>query len=251
LGTKITLPFFMLFFVSLGIAQSRKQIYGKISVVDASPSNVLVLNLNTQQEVKSDQDGLFLILAQLDDVLAFSSQNLDYMRKIVEQTDLEQNIFTIKMTSKRIVLDEVEVKSYNAVDLGILQRPAKSYTTMERRLRTAGDFKPIHLLALIGGGMPLDPVFNAINGKTKRLKKEIKLEQSQKRLEQFQALFPKEDLMVQVNINPERIMEFTYFILEEEEFKTLLYTRDKNKMLFYLIQNYTKFQNIKQLNENK
>ena len=241
----------MLFFVSLGIAQSRKQIYGKISVVDASPSNVLVLNLNTQQEVKSDQDGLFLILAQLDDVLAFSSQNLDYMRKIVEQTDLEQNIFTIKMTSKRIVLDEVEVKSYNAVDLGILQRPAKSYTTMERRLRTAGDFKPIHLLALIGGGMPLDPVFNAINGKTKRLKKEIKLEQSQKRLEQFQALFPKEDLMVQVNINPERIMEFTYFILEEEEFKTLLYTRDKNKMLFYLIQNYTKFQNIKQLNENK
>lgn len=222
----------MLFFVSLGIAQSRKQIYGKISVVDASPSNVLVLNLNTQQEVKSDQDGLFLILAQLDDVLVFSSQNLDYMRKIVEQTDLEQNIFTIKMTSKRIVLDEVEVKSYNAVDLGILQRPAKSYTTMERRLRTAGDFKPIHLLALIGGGMPLDPVFNAINGKTKRLKKEIKLEQSQKRLEQFQALFPKEDLMVQVNINPERIMEFTYFILEEEEFKTLLYARDKNKMLF-------------------
>ena len=245
------MPFFLLFFTSLGIAQSRKQIYGKISVVDASPFNVLVLNLNTQQEVKSDQDGLFLILAQPDDVLVFSSQNLDYMRKIVEQTDLEQNIFTIKMTSKRIVLEEVEIKTYNAVDLGILQRPAKTYTTMERRLRTAGDFKPIHLLALIGGGMPLDPVFNAINGKTKRLKKEIKLEQSHKRLEQFQLFFPKEDLMTQVNINPERIMEFTYFILEEEEFKTLLYAKDKNKMLFYLIQNYTKFQNIKQLNENK
>lgn len=237
--------------MSLGIAQSRKQIYGKISVVDASPFNVLVLNLNTQQEVKSDQDGLFLILAQPDDVLVFSSQNLDYLQKIVEQTDFEQNIFTIKMTSKRIVLEEVEIKTYTAVDLGILQRPAKSYTTMERRLRTAGDFKPIHLLSIIGGGMPLDPVFNAINGKTKRLKKEIKLEQSQKRLEQFQLFFPKEDLLAQVNINPEQIMEFTYFILEEEEFKTLLYAKDKNKMLFYLIQKYTKFQNIKQLNENK
>lgn len=245
------MPFFLLFFTTLGIAQPRKQIHGKISVLDASPSNVLVLNLNTQEEVKSDQNGLFLILVQPDDVLVFSSQNLDYMRKIIEQTDLEHNICTIKMTSKRIVLDEVEVKSYNAVDLGILQQPAKSYTTMERRLRTAGDFKPIHLLALIGGGMPLDPVFNAINGKTKRLKNEIKLEQSQKRLEQFQAFFSKEELIEQVNINPERVMEFTYFIVNEEEFKTLLHVQDKSKMLFYLIQMHTQFKCKMISNENE
>lgn len=245
------MPFLLIFFTSLGIAQSRKQIYGKIIVVDASPFNVLVLNLNTQQEATSDKDGFFLILAQPDDVLVFSSQNLDYMRKIIDQTDLNPNTFTIKMTSKRIVLDEVEVKSYNAVDLGILQRPARSYTTMERRLRTAGDFKPIHLLALIGGGMPLDPVFNAINGKTKRLKKEIKLEQSQKRLEQFQQFFPKEDLIDQVNINPEQVSEFTYFILDEEEFKVLLHAQDKNKMLFYLIQKFTEFKSKIISNENK
>lgn len=251
MGTKITFSFFLIFFTSLGIAQSRKQLHGKIIVVDASPFNVLVLNLNTQQEVKSDLDGMFLILAQPDDVLLFSSQNLDYMRKIIEQTDLDQNTFIIKMTSKRIVLDEVEVKSYNAVELGILQRPAKTYTTMERRLRTAGDFKPIHLLALIGGGMPLDPVFNAINGKTKRLKKEIKLEQNQKRLEQFQAFFPKQELIDQVNIYPEQVSEFTYFILDEEEFKTLIHGQDKNKMLFYLIQKYSEFKSKMISNENK
>jgi len=251
LGTKITSLFFLVFFTSIGIAQTRKQIQGKIVVRDASPSAVLILNLNTQVEVKSDSDGLFSILAMPDDVLLFSSKNLDFMRKILDQEKYNKGVLNVEMTSKVVVLDEVEIKSYNAVGLGILQKPAKSYTPAERRLKTAGDFKPIHLLAIIGGGMPLDPVFNAINGKTKRLKKEIKLERSQKRLEQFEVFFPKDDLIEQVNVSSDEVLEFTYFVLDKEEFIKILEIQDKNKMLFYLIQMYSQFKNQSQSDEKK
>lgn len=251
MGSKITLLLFLIFFTTLGISQTRKLIQGKIVVTDATPSAVLILNLNTEAEVQSDSEGLFAILAMPDDVLLFSSKNLDFMRKVVNQENYTTGILNIEMTSKVVVLDEVEIKSYNAVSLGILQQPAKSYTPAERRLQTAGDFKPIHLLAIIGGGMPLDPVFNAINGKTKRLKKEIKLERSQKRLEQFKVFFPEEDLSEQVKVHPDEVMEFSYFVLDKAEFIHLLDVQDKNKMLFYLIQMYSQFKNQSQSDEKK
>jgi hypothetical protein len=49
-------------------------------------------------------------------------------------------------------LDEVVIRRYNninAVSLGIIPNQ-KSYTPAERKLRTAGDFKPIMLLGLMG-----------------------------------------------------------------------------------------------------
>ena len=253
MGTKITLPFFLLFITTIGIAQTRKQIQGKIVVSNASASNVLVLNLNTEQEVKSDRNGNFVILVQLDDVLLFSSENLNFFRKIIDETDFQLEKLEVEMTSKALVLEEVEIvdnKSYNAVDLGILQRPAKSYTPMERRLKTAGDFKPIHLLGLLGGSVQLDPIFNAINGKTKRLKKEILLERNIRKLENFRAFFPEKELVEDLKMNSDEVSEFTYSILDEKEFETLLENRDKSKMQFYLIEKYSQFKNKKKSNEN-
>ena len=253
LGTKITLPFLLVFFSTIGIAQSRKQIQGKIIVTDATPNHVLILNLNTEQEVRSNSEGLFVILVQPQDVLVFASENLNYKQKTIEQSEFDQNNFTVLMTSKPVVLDEVEIinnQKYNAVSLGILSKPAKSYTPMERRLKTAGDFKPIHLLGLLGGSLQLDPIFNAINGKTKRLKKEILLERNLKRLENFKAFYPESELIEQIKINPEQVAEFTYTILNEKEFITLLDNRDKSKMTFYLIQKHSEFKSKNKPNEN-
>lgn len=251
MGTKITLSIFVLFFNTTILAQARRQLQGKIVVLDAKVSGVLILNLNSQKEAESDKEGFFSISAQPEDVLVFSSQDLFYHRKIIEVEDFETGKFNVLLTSKQVILEEVEIVNYNAVQLGVLQKPAKSYTPAERRLRTAGDFKPIHLLALLGGGMPLDPVFNAINGKTKRLKKELKLERSQKRLLDFQLLFPKEDLITQVKVNADEVMEFTFFVLDKDEFINLLHLRDKNKLLFYLIDEHTLFKNQALINEKK
>lgn len=252
LGTKNTLPILLIFFSSLGTAQYRKLLQGKIVVGDASPANVLILNTNTQQEVSSNHDGSFIILAQTNDTLDFASPNLDYIRKIVKKSDFDHGDFSIVMTSKLIILDEVEIlnnRSYNAVSLGILRQPAKSYTPAERRLKTAGDFKPIHLLGLLGGSLPVDPIINAINGKTKRLKKEIQLERNQSRLARFQAIFPQEELLQVLKMAPDDVNAFTYFILNEEEFKAKVDDGDRSKLLFYLIQKYNEFKKINHPNE--
>lgn len=253
MGTKIILPLLLLFLYTIGIAQTRRQVQGKISVSNASPSNVLILNLNTEEEARSNSEGLFVISVQPDDILVFSSENLDYMRKLIEVSDFQKSEITIEMTSKLIVLNEVEIidnKSYNAVDLGILQKSAKNYTPMERKLQTAGDFKPIHLLSLLGGSLQLDPIFNAINGKTKRLKKEIILERNARRLEEFNEFLTENDLIEEVKVNPDDVSEFVYFVLEEEEFKNLLATKNKSKMIFYLIEKYNEFK-IKSSSDEK
>jgi hypothetical protein len=251
LKTKITLPFFMIFITTIGIAQVRKQMQGKIAVPNASAADVLILNLNTEEEVKSNADGSFLIFAKTGDILDFASPNFDYKQLVIDQSVYDQNDLTVFLNAKLIFLDEVEIKSYNAVGLGVLQKLAKSYTPLERRLKTAGDFKPIHLLGLLGGSLQLDPIFNAINGKTKRLKKEIKLERLQKRLSLFQSFFPKEILINQLNINSDEVIEFAYFVLDKPEFITLLEARDSGKMLFYLMQKQVQFENQKQSNEKK
>jgi hypothetical protein len=54
----------------------------------------------------------------------------------------------------------------------------KRYIYRKRRDWTASDFKPIMLLGMIGGSMPLDPLINKINGRTNDLKKKVILEKN-------------------------------------------------------------------------
>lgn len=245
MSTKIILPTVLIFFTSIGVAPTRKVLHGKITVLNATPSDVLILNVNTQNEVKSKADGSFLILAQPNDQLDFASPNLDYIQKTVTQADFDLGEIRVEMTAKQIVLDEVEVKTYNAVHLGIATKQAKRYTPAERRLKTAGDFKPIHLLSILGGSMPLDPVFNAINGKTKRLKKEVILERNAKRLTDFLAWFPPNELIARLKIHPDEVYAFVYFVLEEKQFISLFESNDRNRMDFYLIEMFTEFNSKK------
>jgi hypothetical protein len=72
-----------------------------------------------------------------------------------------------KATSLKAAI--INLNAINAVSERIVAKEPKKYTVAERRLRTAGDFKPIMLLNLYG--MPLDLIINKINGRTKRPKK--------------------------------------------------------------------------------
>jgi hypothetical protein len=69
-----------------------------------------------------------------------------------------------KATQKLII----NLNAINAVSERIVAKEPKKYTVAERRLRTAGDFKPIMLLRLLGG---YASYCYKINGRTKRLKK--------------------------------------------------------------------------------
>ena len=98
----------------------------------------------------------------------------------------------------------------------------------------------------VGNSIIKDNIFAVIQNYAR--KKEIALERNRKRWEEFYLFYPKEKLISEIKINPDRMIEFTYFILEKEEFKTILENREKSKMTFYLIQQYRHFKSKQ--NEN-
>jgi len=156
----------------------EKLLYGEIRVDSLYANGINVVNLGNKETAVSANNGKFFILAKANDVLVLSALDLETKRIIVAISDFENVFLPIKMFNMVTRLDEVIVKNnqFTVVSLGIVNIAPVKYTTAERRLQTARDFKPIMLLNLIGGTMPLDPLINKINGMTKRLKQLVVLE---------------------------------------------------------------------------
>jgi len=196
---------FFLFINTFVFAQKSVKIKGIIRVTDAKPSGVHVINLNTEQEVISDENGIFSMEVHTDDLLVFSANHLDYMRKIMEEEDLKSGTITVEMTSKSTMLEEVEITNYsriNAVSLGILSKPAKKYTVAERRLYGATS-------------SPLDGLLNAISGRTAMLEDGIATEKKQFALETLDGLYTETFYTETLKVPKEEIGGFHYFIVED------------------------------------
>ncbi|WP_432672874.1 hypothetical protein [Flavobacterium sp. SM2513] len=187
-------------------SQKEKLMKGKILVKNSKLDGIRVINLVNEKEAVTDAEGVFSILAKPDDLLVFSASFLDYMRKIIEESDYNKGTIKIEMTSKVVQLDEVEIyenKRINAVALGILSSPAKEYSPAERRLQTAtGLYPTLNAGTMAGGSIGLDPLMNWISGRTALLKRALKAEEKEillQKLEQYyQEKFFTDKLNIQV-----------------------------------------------------
>ncbi|MEZ7497569.1 hypothetical protein QO200_02330 [Flavobacterium sp. Arc3] len=222
--------------VVLGQSVDSKRIQGKISFDSVLVEGVNVVNLMTKKSTTSDKEGLFFLFVKQGDILVFSSINLETLRKVVAEEDFGNFILEIKMVQKNNQLKEVIINknsNINEVSLGIVSKNKKTYTPAERKLRTAGDFKPIMLLGLIGGSMPLDPLINKINGRTKRLKKEVVLERKELNLKYLDVLFQENYFVDDLKIPSEYVGGFKYYVVENEEF--VLALKDKKEPIIKLL----------------
>lgn len=241
-----TFPILLLFVAQFVCSQNEKLLQGRIVVKDATPQGVHIINLMNEKETVSDSQGVFSIEAKSDDLLVFSADHLDYMRKIIEASDYDSPVLIIEMTSKINELDEVEVRNYshlNAESLGITNG-VKIYTPAERKLKTAGDFKPIHLLGILGGSLPLDPILNAINGRTKRLKEEIKIEKKEQYLSKLEGLYEEDFYTEKLKINSDYVDGFKYYILENDAFVAILNKNDETQLSFLMGQLSVEYNNL-------
>jgi len=224
--------------ISFGQATGEKLIHGKTVTESGNVAGVSVINLVNEKSTVSDSNGDFFILAKADDLLVFSSVNLEYYRRSIEVEDLKSEILIIKLTAKTTELDEVVVNKHseiNAVDLGISPAGIKHRTQMERRLYTAGDFKPIDLLGLLGGSLDVDAFLNSVNGRTAMLKKLITLEKKISLLEKTELLFDDKYYANTLKIPSEYIKGFQYYIVENERFTTILKSKNKTQIEFALV----------------
>jgi len=212
-------------------AQKPKLIQGKIIVKDAPVQGIIVLNLVSEKETVTNSKGEFSILANIDDLLVFSRSNLDGQRKIIEEEDYDSGAIIIEMTSKINQLAEVEVINYsriNAVSLGILQRPAKTYTPAERRLKTATSLDPsVNAGTMMGGSISLDPLLNWISGRTKLLKTELVVERNELALAKLSDLYEDEYYTEKLKIPSENIRAFQYYCIGDSKFVESLNAKNK------------------------
>lgn len=122
----------------------------------------------------------------------------------------------------------------SAVSLGISPKGIKQYTPAERKLKTAGDFKPIHLLGLLGGSLEVDPILNAISGRTTMLKKELEIEKKELLLKQLNYTFDENYFINRLKTPSEHIKGFGYYIVENEKFTTALKSKNKAMTKFLI-----------------
>ena len=234
--------------MTFGQINSEKILHGKISVASGSVEGVTIVNLVNEKSTISDNNGEFFILAKANDLLVFSSVNLEYHRKIIEEEDLKVDMLIVKMTSKTTELKEVIVNKHpeiNAVSLGISPRGIKKYTPAERRLKTAGDFKPIQLLGILGGSLPVDPIINAISGRTAMLKKELEVETKERLLALFDALYKDDNYFIKtLKIPEDYIKGFKYYCIENQKFAEVLKTKNKTQIEFLIAPLASKYNEI-------
>jgi hypothetical protein len=244
-----TLLFIMFLFCQITFCQiaDQKLIQGKIIVESGNVEGVTIVNLVNEKSTASDGNGNFHILAKAEDLLVFSSVNLEYYRKIIEAEDLKLGILVIKMTPKTTELKEVVVNKHpeiNAVSLGISPAGIIHRTQMERKLYTAGDFKPIQLLGILGGSLPVDPILNAINGRTAMVKKELEVEKKERLLAKIATLFADDYYMKTLKIPADYIMGFQYYCIEDEKFAEVLKSKNKTKIEFLIVPLAVKYNEI-------
>ena len=151
------------------------------------------------------------------------------------------------MTAKITQLEEVSVNKnpeINAVSLGISPKGIKKYTPAERRLKTAGDFKPIHLLQILGGSMPVDPLLNAISGRTAMLKRELEIEKKERLLLLFNSLLAETYFSNTLKIPSDYIKGFQYYCIEDGKISEALRSKNKTKIEFLIVPLATKYKEI-------
>lgn len=226
----------LLFFVCQ-TAFSQTLLKGKVISDAPNLDGIHVINLSGKKNTVTEKGGFFSILAKANDTLLFSGTQIKGIQVTLKEVDFSENLFFIKLKQHVRMLEEVYIKNYpeiNAVSLGIIPKGTKSYTPAQRRLRTAGDFKPIHLLGLLGGSLAVDPILNAISGRTAMLKKELEVENKEKLQAKIESLYDTAFFTETLKIPAEYVKGFEMYVIDNEKLIESIKAKNKTMTTFLL-----------------
>lgn len=224
---------FLFFAPTFVQSQSLSLLKGKITSQIKELNEVNISNLRSESNTVTDKNGSFSMFVKIGDTLQFSGLQVVTKKVVIDENDVLKKLYVVTVQAKVIPLEEVEIKQYpniNAVSLGILQKPAKKYTPAERRLKTAADFDPTANAGLMmGGSIGLDPIINAITGRTAMLKKELKIERKEYLLQKIEYLFKEEYFTENLKIPKEYVRGFWYYAVEDSKLTEAI--NSNNKMM--------------------
>ena len=232
---KLLYIFFALCFSASGFAQAGELFFLKGKVV----SNVKVLRDVTVYKLRSEsgkhtyETENYSLFVKVGDTIQFQSLQTETKKIVVTEADVKKSLLVTQLLPKIIALAEVEIQDHsniNAVSLGILDKPAKKYTPAERRLKTATDLDATASAGMMAGGsIGLDPILNAISGRTEMLKKELEVERQERLMTKVENQFKPEYFTNRLKIPSEYVKGFLYYIADDTKLED--YMKKKNKGL--------------------
>ncbi|WP_299782758.1 carboxypeptidase-like regulatory domain-containing protein [uncultured Formosa sp.] len=227
--------------------------------------NIHVINKTSKTFTITNQAGAFEIPAKLHDTLEFSSIQYNSLDVVVDATVIFTKTITINLKAHVNALDEVIVgkiltgnlmldignstdePEINFYDVGIPGYMGRRKTQQERLLEQAGEFKPKMLLGVLGGSLPVDPIINALTGRTKTLKKHVAFERNDdlitKIRQRLSVLFFSEHPLDENNR-----MDFWYFCSDDPNFEIRCKGKRDVEVLAYINTKYIQY--IKNLNSS-
>lgn len=238
--------FFLFLLSSLSLAaQERKPVLGTVTTEEFPLENVLIKNISSEKFTVSDISGRFLLNMKTGDTIVLSHVGMQDLIKFISEGDLQHQPILLKMLQHPEELREVEINGHpeiNAVALGIIPKEIKTLSMNERRLKTAGDFKPKSLFGLLLGGLPLDPILNAINGRTKQLKRNIGIEKQQRNIAflEMHAMSYMKDEMQLSDTQAQRLIDY---IITDERLQDVLDLENEARLQFFLHDAWYRLQN--------
>jgi len=249
--SRLLLLFFCLFALSNAQTFDSKSLKGRVVATGKDVTGVAIQNISTRRATITDFNGDFSIEVKLNDTLVFSA--VQFRRKIVpiSMELLNSPFITVPLEEFVNELREVVVNPYNlsgrldsdldglelekdvsAEALGLPNAHQKIPTQSERKLQQAtfGKFNIGMILS-----PPLDPIINAITGRTKMLKNRVKIDKAYARTQRVQNFYVDSIFMVDLKIPEEKIADFMYFCEVDDDFQTTVDTHDKLKIWEFLI----------------
>lgn len=217
--------FLFLFFQSV---YSQTLLKGKVISEAFALENIAVINLTTNASAETLKEGYFSIMAKPKDTLLFSGMQVRGIQVVLEATDFSENLFFVKLKPQINQLEEVNVYKnfdFDPVKMRILSKPAKKYTPAERRIYEATS----------GSGIgPLNPILNAISGRTAMLKKELLIEKEERLMYRLSAIFEDEFYTENLKIPSEYIKEFQYYVINDANLIMQLKAKNNVMVAFVL-----------------
>jgi hypothetical protein len=224
------IAFLALLFALPAIGQDVQLLQGRVVFGTDGIAGVFVINSTTGKETRTDGSGNFTLEAKSGERLAIYSPKIVTREFMLNNDSFKTSPYVITVNYQAYELDEVVIEeSINSESLGLVPKGQKQLTPAEKKLRTAGDFKPIQLLGIIGGGMQFDPILNAINGKTKMLKKAVETEKKVLLMEKIDNLYSEEEIISGFKIPADYVDGFIYYVTEDAAFAAAI--KEKNEVM--------------------
>ncbi|MEN8788454.1 MAG: hypothetical protein ABF295_02975 [Flavobacteriaceae bacterium] len=237
---------YLLFACTHALAQSpfTRNLEGKVVNKGEGIADVHVMNTSRNRATISEESGKFTIGVNLGDTLLFSAVQFKRKTLVISGAMLESIRIEVPLEEFVNELDEVILRPYDLT--GDLTRDMKQMKT--DGVVTASTLglpnayvKPLtqaerlkHEATTGGGLVPLNPILNAISGRTKYLKKRIATENKYARTDRVRAFYPDSLFVKELSIPESKIDDFMYYCEVDFAFSTVVDTHDRLKIWEYL-----------------